>query len=419
MPLDGKRKAGRIELPEKLVPVFSGDALYRGAYGGRGSGKTRNFATMAAVHGLRCAQQGQPGVIVCGREFQNSLDDSSMAEVKAAIEAEPWLRANYELGEKYIRTRDGKIDFVFVGLRRNIESVKSTSRIRLLWVDEAEQVSEVAWMKAIPTVREDGSEIWVTWNPERRASATNRRFRENPPDNSQIIELNWRDNPFFPAVLEQIRAEDQQKRPEQYEHIWEGAYATAHAGAYYATALAEAQREGRIGKVQKDPLLSVRAYCDLGGTGARSDAYAMWICQFIGREIRVLDYYEAVGQPLGVHIDWLREHGWGKAASTFLMTAPPLTGCWMFRSKVRFAARGSWLRSFRTRAAAPRRRGSRPPGGCFRAFGLTQTTTEAGRDALGWYHEKRSEDVRDVGLGPDHDWSSHSARRLWADVRGV
>ena len=156
----------RIELPERLAPVFAGEALFRGAYGGRGSAKTRSFAKMAAVRGLQCAAAGKSGVIVCGREFQNSLDKSSMAEVKAAIESEAWLRSGYEIGEKYIRTNDGRIDFAFVGLRRNIESVKSTARIRLLWVDEAEPVSETAWSKAIPTVREDNSEIWVTWNPE-------------------------------------------------------------------------------------------------------------------------------------------------------------------------------------------------------------------------------------------------------------
>jgi phage terminase large subunit len=85
--------------------------MYRGAYGGRGSAKTRTFAKMAAVHGLRCAQAGESGVIVCGREFMNSLDESSMAEVKAAIESEPWLAAAYDVGEKYIRTADRRVRF--------------------------------------------------------------------------------------------------------------------------------------------------------------------------------------------------------------------------------------------------------------------------------------------------------------------
>jgi phage terminase large subunit len=143
------------------------------------------------------AEAGMDGVIVCGREFMNSLDDSSLAEVKAAILEEPWLLAKYDVGEKYVRTKDGRISFAFVGLRHNLDSIKSKAKIRLLWVDEAEPVSETAWAKAIPTVREEGAEIWVTWNPERKKSATHKRFRESPPADSKIVQINWRDNPWF------------------------------------------------------------------------------------------------------------------------------------------------------------------------------------------------------------------------------
>ncbi len=287
--------------------------MYRGAYGGRGSAKTRTFAKMAAVWGLKFAQANQPGVIVCGREFMNSLEESSLAEVKAAILSEPWLAEHYEVGEKYVRTRDRKIDFAFIGLRHNLDSIKSKALIRLLWVDEAEPVSETAWMKADPTVREEGSEFWVTWNPERKNSATHKRFRLDPPQNSKIVEMNWRDNPWFPANLNIKRLQDNAKRPDQYDHVWEGAFVTAVEGAYYAPSLSVAKTQGRIGNVAADPLMTMRAYWDIGGTGAKADATAIWICQFIGREIRVLDYYEAQGQPLATHLNWMREKGYAKA----------------------------------------------------------------------------------------------------------
>lgn len=398
-----------IQLPDKLVDVFNGPALYRGAYGGRGSAKSRSFAKMAAVHGLRCALAKESGVIVCGREFQNSLDESSMAEVKQAIESEPWLMANYEIGEKYIRTRDNRIDFTFVGLRRNIESVKSTARIRLLWVDEAEPVSEVAWQKAIPTVREEGAEIWVTWNPERRASATNQRFRVNPPENSRIVEVNWRDNPWFPTVLEQIRRDDEQKRPDQYYHIWEGAFATNAVGAYYASLLHEAQREGRIGKVTADPLLPIRAYVDIGGTGARSDAYAMWIVQFVGREVRLLNYYEAIGEPLAVHLQWLRDNGYGKAQVFLPHDGATHDRVYSVSFESAFSDAGFSVdvipNQGRGAARARIEAGRRMLPSCW----FNEATTFAGREALAWYHERKSEDHRDVGLGPEHDWASHGS----------
>jgi phage terminase large subunit len=196
----------QIRIPDKLVPVFTGDAMYRGAYGGRGSAKTRTFAKMAAVRGLMFAEAGLDGVIVCGREFMNSLDDSSLAEVKAAILEEPWLAAKYDVGEKFVRTKDGLINFAFIGLRHNLDSIKSKAKIRLLWVDEAEPVSESAWMKAIPTVREEGAEIWVTWNPERKKSATHKRFRKTRRPIPRSCEMNWRDNPWFPSTLNKTSA---------------------------------------------------------------------------------------------------------------------------------------------------------------------------------------------------------------------
>lgn len=399
----------RIELPPKLIPVFAGDAMYRGAYGGRGSAKTRSFAKMAAVWGAKFAAANMPGVIVCGREFMNSLDESSLAEVKAAIASEPWLTEAYDVGEKFVRTKDRRIEFAFIGLRHNLDSIKSKALIRLLWVDEAEPVSETAWAKAIPTVREDGSEIWVTWNPERRKSSTHKRFRDDPPDDSKIVEINWRDNPWFPATLDKTRREDEQKRPDQYAHVWDGDFVSIVDGAYYAQALGLAKTQGRISNVAPDPLMTVRAYWDIGGTGLKADATAIWIAQFVGREIRVLDYYEAVGQPLATHVQWLRDRKWDKA----LCVLPHDGGS---GEKVYAVTYEGALQQagFETQVIPNQGRGAakmRVEAGrrMFPSCWFNASTTEAGREALGWYHEKKSDDDREVGLGPEHDWSSHGS----------
>lgn len=216
----------RIEIPPKLVPVFENEGVrYRGAYGGRGSAKTRTFALMTAIRGYMAAKNGQSGVILCAREYMNSLEESSMEEVKQAIRSVPWLNDFYELGEKYIRTKCRSVSYVFAGLRHNLDSIKSKARILIAWVDEAESVSETAWTKLTPTVREAGSEIWVTWNPEKDGSATDKRFRKEPPDNAIIVEMNYDDNPWFPSVLEEERLSDQSRLDQNtYAWIWEGAY---------------------------------------------------------------------------------------------------------------------------------------------------------------------------------------------------
>lgn len=398
----------QIELPPKLIPVFSGEARYRGAYGGRGSAKTRSFAKMAAVYAYRAANEGKEGIILCVREFMNSLDESSMAEVKAAINSEPWLSAYFEIGEKFIRTVCKRVEFKFAGLARNLDSIKSKSQILLCWADEAEPITEAAWVKLLPTVREHGSEVWVTWNPERKNSATHKRFRDDPPPNAKIVELNYRDNPWFPDVLEAERLEDKRKRPEQYDHIWQGGMKTVQEGAYFASHLTAAKQEHRICRLGADPLMTIRAYWDIGGTGAKADACAIWIAQFVGREIRVLDYYEAQGQPLATHIAWLREKGFEKALCVL-----PHDG--ETNDKVFDVSYDSYLRKAGftvevvpnqgTGAAAARIEAARR---LFPSVWFNGEATEAGRDALGWYHEKRDE-TRQIGLGPNHDWSSHGA----------
>lgn len=215
-----------LPIPAKLVPVFAKEGVrYRGAFGGRGSAKTRTFAMMSAVKAYQAAEQGISGVILCGREFMNSLEESSMEEVKQAIRSIPWLNDYFDIGEKYIRTKCKRVDYVFCGLRHNLDSIKSKARILLAWVDEAESVSDLAWKKLRPTVRESGSEIWVTWNPEKDGSATDKRFRKTPPKNSIIVEMNYNDNPWFPDVLEEERLDDLNSLEySDYAWIWEGAY---------------------------------------------------------------------------------------------------------------------------------------------------------------------------------------------------
>jgi phage terminase large subunit len=402
----------RVELPAKLIPVFEGEADVRYAYGGRGSAKTRSFAKMAAVRGLMYGTMGVKGQILCARQYMNSLDESSLEEVKRAIEDEPWLAAHYEVGEKYVRLRDGSVWFTFAGLDRSIESIKSKGRILICWVDEAEPVTKSAWSTLIPTLREEGedwnAELWVTWNPKRKDAAVESRFRASDDPRIKGVELNWRDNPKFPAKLERERLRDQAERPDQYEHIWEGGYVLAMEGAYFAKHLTACKAEGRITALARDPLMQTRAYWDIGGTGARADACVIWICQFVGDQVNVLDHYEAVGQPLSTHIAWLRARDYESALCVL-----PHDGAQ--HDKVNNVTYESALRAagFAVRvvpnmgmgAAAARIESIRR---AFPAVRFNEATTQAGREALGWYHEKRDE-ARGVGLGPNHDWSSHSA----------
>lgn len=301
-----KPTKAEIRLPPKIVSIFEGEARYRVAYGGRGSGKTRSFALMTAVVGYKWGMSGQSGQILCAREHLNSLDESSLEEIKSAIRSVDWLAAYYEIGEKFVRSKDGRINYVFAGLRRNLDSIKSKARVILAWVDEAEGVSESAWLKLIPTVREDGSEIWVTWNPETKQSATHRRFRLNPPEDMKIAAINWQHNPYFPDVLNRERLEDKKLRPDMYDHIWEGDMLIHADGAYYATEMRLANEEGRLGVVSYDRAVGVVTAWDLGV----GDSTSIWFAQFVGQEVRLIDYYECSGVGLDHYAKVLADKGY-------------------------------------------------------------------------------------------------------------
>ncbi len=404
----------QVKIPRKLIPIFAGEADVRGAYGGRGSAKTRSFAKMAALRGYIYGQAGISGIILCARQFMNSLEDSSLEECKRAIEDEPFLADYYEVGDKYVKSRDGRINFAFAGLDRNIASVKSKGRILLCWVDEAEPVTEAAFSVLVPTLREEGedwnAELWVTWNPKRKTAAVEKRYRTPTDPRIKMVQLNWRDNPRFPAKLERERQRDMKERPDQYDHVWEGGYETIAEGAYYAASLVAAKAEGRISRVAADPLMTIRIFCDIGGTGAKADAFTMWAAQFVGREIRVLNYYEAVGQPLATHLTWMREQGYDTKRAQIWLPHDGDTNDKVYDVSYASALKGAGYtvtvvpNQGKGAAKARVEEGRR----LFPSIWFNESTTDAGLAALGWYHEKK-DDQRNIGLGPEHDWSSHGA----------
>lgn len=228
------------------------------------------------------------------------------------------------------------------------------------------------------------------------------------PTGSLVVKANWRDNPWFTPELEQERLDCLRMQPDQYDHIWEGGYIQTQTGAYWAKQLAEARIQGRIGRVAADPLMTLRAYWDIGGTGAKADACAIWVVQFIGREARILDYYEAVGQELAEHIGWLRSNGYEKALC--ILPHDGKTNDKVYRVSYESALREA---GFNVRTDPNLGRGAasirieavrRVLPSCW----FNEEKTAGGREALGWYHEKK-DDARGIGLGPEHDWSSHGS----------
>jgi phage terminase large subunit len=347
---------------------------------------------------------------VCIREVQKSLKDSAKRLVEDKLQDFGLGEAHgFKIFREVIETPgDGII--TFQGMQdHTAESIKSLEGFGRAWVEEAQTLSARSLALLRPTIRAPGSELWFSWNPRRKQDPVDQMLRgAELPTGAIVVRANWSDNPWLPPELNQERIDCLRLQPEQYDHIWEGGYATITEGAYYAKQLAEARAQGRIGRVARDPLMTIRAYWDIGGTGAKADACAIWIAQFIGREIRVLDYYEAVGQELAEHVAWLRRNGYEDALCIL-----PHDGAHHDKI-VRITYEGAIRQAgFKVRVIENQGKGAvsqriETVRRLFPMMWIHEPTCSAGLDALGWYHEKKDEE-RGVGLGPEHDWSSHGA----------
>jgi phage terminase large subunit len=393
------------EVAGVFVPLLD-PARYKGAWGGRGSGKSHFFAGLLIEDSIAYRSL----LSVCIREVQKTLKESAKRLIEAKLAALGLGEADgFKVYEERIRTPgDGVV--IFQGMQdHTAESIKSLEGFGRAWIEEAQTLSQRSLDLLRPTIRAEDSEIWCSWNPRRKTDPVDAMLRgENPPTGAVTVKANWRDNPWFTSVLEQERRDCLQYDPDQYGHIWEGDYAQIVAGAYYAKQITQMRGEGRLGRVSADPLMTYRAVWDIGGTGAKADACAIWIAQFVDREIRVLDYYEAQGQPLASHVQWLRDRGYGKAMCVLPHDGATNDRVFSVSYESALQQAGFQVQVVPNQgkgAAAMRIESARR---LFPRIWINEANTRPGVEALGAYHARRDE-ARGVDLGPEHDWASHSA----------
>jgi phage terminase large subunit len=396
-----------------FVPLLE-PARYKGVKGGRGSGKSHFLADLLLEDCM--AEPGNYGGAgmraVCIREVQKDLAQSSKLLLESKMQAHGLNEAQgFKVYRDVIETPgDGMISFKGMN-DYTAESIKSLEGFKRAWWEEAQSATLHSLNLLRPTIRAPGSELWFSWNPRRRTDPIEAMLSGRElPTGARVVTANWRDNPWFTKELEQERLDCLRMQPDQYDHIWEGGYVTLMEGAYFARELTKAKAENRITRLALDPLMTVRLFCDIGGTGAKADAFAMWAAQFVGHEVRVLDYYEAVGQPLSAHVAWMRSKGFDPKAAQIWLPHDGDTQDKVYDVSYKSALEQAGytvtvIPNQGKGAAAARIEAVRR---LFPCIWFNADTTEPGREALGWYHEKKDE-ARGIGLGPDHDWSSHGS----------
>ena len=288
----------KAEFPLKLQPLFK-PSRYKVLYGGRGGAKSWGIARALLILAAR-----KPLRILCAREFQTSIKDSVhklLVDQIVALE----LMQFFEITQTSIRGQNGS-EFAFVGLKNNVANVKSYEGIDICWVEEAQTVSRNSWKTLTPTIRKEGSEIWVSFNPELETDETYQRFVVNPPPDTISIKINYWDNPWFPETLRNEMESLKVRDHEAYMQVWEGVCRQTIDGAIFAKEMMRAEAEERITKVPYDPVKPVHAICDLGW----SDATAWWLVQFIGMETRLIRYFEGSQRTMTSYLAELQSFGY-------------------------------------------------------------------------------------------------------------
>lgn len=210
----------QIPTPEWAVPLLE-PARYKGAYGGRGSGKSHEFAQMV----IEAHILDQNTSTVCVREFQKSLKQSVKRLLELKIQ-ELGVDSYFEVQDKLIKNRRGTGLIIFEGMQNHTaDSIKSLEGFDRAWVEEAQSLSQRSLDLLRPTIRKPGSELWFTWNPSLATDPVDVLLRgDRPPPDATVIRVNWQDNPWFPQVLRDEMEYDKRRDPDKYLHVWQGDY---------------------------------------------------------------------------------------------------------------------------------------------------------------------------------------------------
>lgn len=276
----------KINTPRWGLP-FLEPSRYKAAWGGRASGKSHFFAELLVE---RCVMKKTRAV--CIREVQNSLKESMRQLVVDKIAA-MGLSDLFVIVEDEIRCPHGGL-IIFRGMQAyNAETIKSLEGYDIALVEEAQTLSKTSLRMLRPTIRAPGSELWFIWNPRHDTDPVDQMFRgPTPPTNSIVVRVNYSDNPWLPDEMLQEMRDDRKADSDAASNIWDGGYEITSEGAYYASLLAVADKEGRVGDFPYDPALPVLTAWDIG----IDDYTAVWFMQENGRQVRAIDYFETSGE---------------------------------------------------------------------------------------------------------------------------
>jgi len=275
-----------FDLPEIYAPLIE-PYRYKVLYGGRAAARSWTLSTLALLRGAE-----EPLRILCTRELQKSIKQSVHKLLSDQIHR-LGLQGFYEIQQQGIYGKNGT-EFMFLGVKANPEEIRSTEGIDICWIEEGHSLSERSLDIIDPTIRKEGSEIWVSLNTRFKFDHVFDKFVTNTMPDSLVIKSTYADNPWFPDVLRQQMEHMKATDYEKYLHIWLGELKLLSEGAVFGKQVKAVRRDGRLTSIPVATNVPVSTFWDVG----KSDNTVIWFMQKVGKEYRFIDCYYARQEDL-------------------------------------------------------------------------------------------------------------------------
>lgn len=392
-----------VKIPKAYKFLFE-PARFKVCRSGRGAAKSWSFARALLIQGAQ-----NKLLVVCAREIQASIKESVHRLLVNQIQ-ELGLQEFYTHTNEVIRGANGT-EFIFKGLWQNVDNIKSLEGADRVWIEEGNLTTKQTWEKLEPTVRKDGSEIWVSYNTELEDDFIHQHFvMQDPPPKSIVVKTSWRDNPYFPQVLRDSMEAMKERDYQNYLHVWEGEPKQAIDGAIFASELELAATENRITSIKPKAGVPVQTFWDLG----QSDQTSIWFVQLIGMEYWLLDYYSNNGQKMPHYIDILAKKGYMYGTHCLPHDAEheQLAANKTIKQQLMDALRDNGKLGINVRVVpriAQKALGINAARDIFPQCIFDAEKTKEGRKCLSRYHYERDEQTGRVSKNPAHDIWSHGA----------
>ncbi len=390
----------RVDVPRALAPLLR-PARYKGAYGGRGSGKSHFFAEQIV---LKCFAKLTR--VVCIREVQLTIRDSVKTLLIDKIN-KFGLGSYFQVLDTEIRGTNGSL-IIFRGMQSyNAESIKSLEGFDIAWIEEAQTLSDKSFSLLRPTIRKPGSEIYASWNPRHRTDAIDKFFRKNPHPDAISVLVNWRDNPLFPDVLRKEMEHDKSVDEDAAEHVWEGGYGI-QAGAILGRWVSAAEKSNRIhDRVAFDPDgPGIEITSDIGFR----DTASFWFWQ---RKIGGFSLLKYIGESGMEAADWIQRldreltaEGWPLALIHLPADAKAKTFATKHTAQQQFGEAFGYgrVRIVPKTSIADRINAART---VIKRCEFHATACEKGLDGLRAWEFEFNPDLQVFTKEPLHNWASH------------